>query len=168
MYSDVDELCAYLNLFCSYIISPLHDKESCKPHRHVMLIFANARSSKKVAEFCVSFGAVFGRDVHSPQRCARYLCHLDEFDKPIYDVSLVRSSADISYEDFIASDEDILRDVFSYIRTHQISSVAELIDRTYACPDNKRFLRVLLKRATESIILDYIRSCYWESTQLTR
>lgn len=85
-------------LHISFLVSPLHDLDlnddgqPKKAHYHIMLFFEGNKSDKQIIDIFDSIGAVYTRKtmvVNSKRNMARYMCHLDEDDKPIYDTSAV-------------------------------------------------------------------------------
>lgn len=77
-------------------ISPLHDLdvnedgEAKKPHFHVVFKTNNTVSREYVLKtYVATFGGVGAEKVHNPKGMLRYLCHLDNPDKPKYNVESV-------------------------------------------------------------------------------
>lgn len=74
----------------SFLLSPLHDMDTDdkgipkKPHWHLMLYFDSLKSQKQVKEIFSTINGVGAEKVQSATSYARYLCHLDEDDKPHY------------------------------------------------------------------------------------
>lgn len=73
-----------------FLLSPLHDMDTDdkgnpkKPHWHLMLYFDSLKSQKQVKEIFSTINGVGAEKVQSATSYARYLCHLDEDDKPHY------------------------------------------------------------------------------------
>ena len=76
-------------------VSPLHDQdknptgEMKKPHHHVIIMFPSVKTETQAREVFEEFGGVGCERVASIRGYARYLCHLDNPEKHIYDTEKV-------------------------------------------------------------------------------
>lgn len=91
------------NLKIEVFVSPLHDKdknptgETKKAHHHVIIMFPSVKSEEQAREVFEEFGGVGCERVASIRGYARYLCHLDNPEKHIYDTKEVLSFGGADY-----------------------------------------------------------------------
>lgn len=110
----------------TYIVSPLHDKDSLpdgslkKPHYHVVLCFSTLKSFSQILELVKSFGGVGAQIVHDLPSMARYLCHLDSKES---------SKAKYSTDDVLAQNIDFKELIESGSEKAKISDILKIIDR---------------------------------------
>lgn len=148
-------------------VSPLHDKdfngdEPKKPHYHVMLMFDGKKSEAQVSQIFDSIGGVGRPTVHSIRGYARYLCHLDDPSKALYDINEVISFGGADYFNIISLPSDkyaTIGDMMDYCDTHSITSYAELL--RYARDFKNDWFRVLCDSGT-LVIKEFLKSKSWE------
>ena len=151
------------------LVSPLHDKdvnpdgEFKKAHYHVMLIFESPKDfESQVKPIFDSIGGVGRETVNSMRGYARYLCHLDNPEKFQYNTADVLQLSGADYAEIIrlpTDDSKMLIELFGYIRTNQIYSLAELID---LCAVNNRDWFNMITMSRAYIVDKYIKSLMWE------
>ena len=104
------------DLLVPSFISPLHDKdiivetgELKKPHYHVFLMFSGKKSYKQVIELLSPLNIKHVDLVNDARAYARYLCHLDFFDradKRLYDPNNVIQLNGADYQDIVHSTDN--------------------------------------------------------------
>lgn len=143
-------------------LSPLHeaDEESeYKPHYHVLLLYEGKKNVDQVRQTCMEFGGVRMEIVQSIRGMARYLCHLDNPEKPKYSTQDVRSFAGADYDDVCTNESDYivaLHYVFNYIDSHRIKYYHELINSLY--DEQETFLLKICCFSCISVVKEYLRS----------
>lgn len=134
--ADADWITQLRKLQVPAVISPLHDKDlhndgqMKKPHFHVVLMFESLKSINQANDICKAFGGVGCEKVNSTRHMLRYLCHLDELDKPRYDVEQVTVIGDIDYRSIIESSVDdiaFMKDITFYIHNNHITNFADFM-----------------------------------------
>ena len=108
-------------------ISPLHDKDELpdgtqkKPHYHVLFMFSSMKTLEQAQEFFNMVCGVGYEKVATVRGYGRYLCHLDNPEKALYDTADVMSFGGADY--------------FSVINlvTDKYVTLAEILD---FCDDN--------------------------------
>lgn len=98
------------------LISPLHDKdidpgtgELKKAHYHVVISFSGKKSIQQVLDLVQPLGVKFVDVVHDLHGIARYLCHLDFFDRPdkrLYDPADVLAFNGADFQDLAVAPSD--------------------------------------------------------------
>lgn len=151
------------------LISPLHDKDvnpdgtQKKPHYHVMFIFESVKEYEtQVKPMFEKIGGVGREEINSARGYARYLCHMDNPEKYQYDPAEVTSmgGADFNAITHLPTDDiKTLQEIFRYIRTNEIYSLAELLDITAV--NNPEWFTLIAMNRTYTID-KYIKSCTWE------
>lgn len=160
------------------IVSPLHDKdieptgEVKKPHWHVVLSFKNPTSFEKAKEVFDAIGGVTPPEsqakVKDFKQMARYLCHLDQPNKHRYSMEDVHVCGAIDYPALVmsgADEDDMLDEIFEFIRRYQIVSFAEFIDLVRA---EKPEWRRVVYHQYNGLICRYIKAQQWEQVQALR
>lgn len=118
-----------------FLVSPQHtmdvdkDGKLKKAHYHVMLFFDSLKSTKQVKEIFDSIKGVGCEKVASATSYARYLCHLDETDKYIYDIKDVTAYG-IDYQECIKTPEskyEGVSGVLDYCFDNDIMSFSKLL-----------------------------------------
>lgn len=118
-----------------FLISPEHnfdtdkDGKPKKVHRHVILYFDSLKSSRQVKEIFDTIGGVGCEKVASATSYARYLCHLDEDDKPIYNTNDVISYG-LDYQECIKTSDakyDGVSGVLDFCLDNDVFSFAKLL-----------------------------------------
>ena len=113
--NDLDNVVSKLSseVICNAFISPCHkddvnpdNQSKKKAHYHVELMFEGKKSYEQVKEIVDFLGCVGCYVVTSKRGYARYLCHLDNPEKALYDINLVTQIGDESYFDVISSVAD--------------------------------------------------------------
>lgn len=106
-----------------------------KPHYHLIVNFGRSKKSARqvldlVHEFCPSVRWV--EPIRNLEGYVRYLCHLDDDDKPTYDVKDVWTSAGFDTSALWAVSKAAKRgslgELCDYIREYHIYNFAELVD----------------------------------------
>lgn len=151
------------------LISPLHDKDhnpdgtQKKPHYHVMLIFDSVKNFEtQVKPIFDEIGAVGREEVNSARGYARYLCHLDNPEKAQYSPADVTAMGGADYDAITHLPTDNLKalgEVFDYIRTNEIYSLAELLD---LCKINNPDWFSMISMSRAYVVDKYIKSLTWE------
>lgn len=117
------------------VISPLHDKDfhddgtPKKPHWHVLFIFDGITTEKNARFIIDCIKGVGCEKVMSLVGTARYLCHLDNPEKALYDLKDAVSlcGADIyALIDSKEHDMSTLREIAKYCEENNIISYAQL------------------------------------------
>lgn len=150
------------------IVSPHHDHdvnpagEPKKPHRHIMLTFAQPRTIGSAEELFKEINAqtyiheIVVKDLRS---MARYFCHLDEDHKYIYNVDDVECFAGADYLSMINLSSDkykTIREMQQFCHDNGIYYISTLFD--YAYDNNKQdWYRALCDYARETM-LSYMKS----------
>lgn len=155
----------------SCFISPLHDKdisangEPKKPHYHVMIMFDNVKTKEQAQEVFTSIGGVGCEVVNSIRAYARYLCHLDDYDKAPYSPADVLCFGGSNYLDTIGTMSDKLtciREMMIYIKEHHVICFADLFD--FAADQNDMWFDALTNGCAY-IIREYIKSRFWKENK---
>lgn len=140
-------------------LSPLHT-DANKPHYHAVFQFSGQKTSENFRELVEGFG-VGAEKVNSKGAYLRYLCHLDNEDKPTYDVKEVRSlNGAKPYEEAIEDSTSkyvLVGEMVDYI-SDKHCSFAGLVD--YSRANRQDWFRVLVD-SNSRLLGEYIRSkCY--------
>ena len=151
------------------LISPLHDKdvnpdgEIKKPHYHVLFIFETPKDFENQVKPMFDYIGGVGRElVNSARGYARYLCHLDNPEKYQYDTKEIKQygGADyLSLTNLPTDDIFQLKEIFSFIRTNQITSFALLMDY---CAEYRPEWFSTIATSRGYIVDKYIKSYAWE------
>lgn len=155
--------------FCvPFFVSPLHANdidptgEPKKPHYHVLIMFDGVKTQDQAKEVFESIGGVGCEKVASLRGYARYLCHLDNPDKYIYDINQVFSFGSADYFGIISlpTDKyDAIADMMDWIDREHCISFARLL--RYARDNNEIWFRSLCDNSTV-VMREYIKSYTWE------
>lgn len=138
-----------------FLLSPLHDMDTDdkgspkKPHWHLMLYFDSLKSQKQVKEIFSTINGVGAEKVQSATSYARYLCHLDEDDKPHYapddvvayglDYFDCAKNADARYEG--------ISGIIAYIMDESCFSFAKLVMSLSKSKDQPHLFKVVCDNA---------------------
>lgn len=124
---------------CAFV-SPLHDKDvdrktglPKKPHYHVMVMFDGKKSREQVSDLFALIGGVGLEIVGSLRGYARYLCHLDDPEKTLYDFDQVTQIAGANYAEVIGLAIDkrtAIAEMQDFCISHNINEFADLMDYT--------------------------------------
>ena len=137
-------------LHVPFMVSPLHDQDLTaagdpkKPHYHVQFVFDGVKSENQVREIVDCICGVGVEVVESRKGYARYLCHLDDYDKAQYDPDDVRCFGGLSYYDEIdrISDKyDVLAQMQEFCNEYDVNSFWLLF--CYARDNDRNWYRVL-------------------------
>lgn len=155
-------------------ISPLHDKDVYddptkdnfgkpkKPHFHVQLMFDSVKTIKQVENIISKFGGVGCEVLDSTRGYARYLCHLDNPDKPTYNIDDVIQLSGANYLDLINnSDADRLiciKEMQEYVDENDIISFYQLM--MFAKDNNTQWYRSLCSNSAYCM-KEFIKSRTW-------
>lgn len=149
-------------------VSPLHsedvnpDGEIKKEHYHVLLMFPSVKTDKQAAEVFNTFGGVGTEQVASLRGYARYLCHLDNPEKHIYDTKDVLSFGGADYYSVITLVTDkylVLSEILDFCDENHIVYYSELIRW---CRQNKfEWFRALVDGGTY-MVKEYLKTAQFE------
>lgn len=154
------------------LISPLHDSDVTadgtqkKSHFHVLGLFENPVPEKSARELFARAGVTAPPEaVASARGYARYLVHLDDFDKFRYDEADVVELCGASWK-AVALDEGeardrILDEVEAFIDDNGLVSYRALC--RYARENRPDWTRVI--RSSTIHLGQYLKSAAWEATQ---
>lgn len=153
-------------------ISPYHDHDTHedwsekKPHWHVMVMFDGVKSDSQVKEMFDQIGGVGLEKILSRSGYARYLIHLDDYEKnphkPLYDKALVQEFGGADYLDACTNTQDELdelRAMLLFIRDSGIISYRQFVD--YCMFHDTYWFNLIAKKFTY-IIKEYLKSKGWE------
>lgn len=145
-------------------ISPYHDKdftpegEPKKPHYHILFSFEGKKSLAQVKKHVEAIGGVGCLVRDSLRGSARYLCHLDNPEKALYNEKDVVCYGGLDYFEAISTVMDryvALREMISYVEEHTILYFCDLY--AYATFNNFVWFR-LLSDSCAIPMREYIRS----------
>lgn len=174
--ADWKERLADLHIPC--FVSPLHDSDYTfstdrqlgtpikvhkKEHYHVQFMFDGVKSEKQCRDIISSIGGVGCEPLNSIRAYARYLCHLDDYDKAQYNPSDVLSFGGANYLDVIGTMSDkfrMIQEMLHYIRENKIISFSDLVD--YAADNNSMWFDALCNNCSY-FIKEYIKSYTWKN-----
>jgi hypothetical protein len=152
------------------LVSPLHDndlnpnKEIKKPHYHVLFMFDTVKDFEtQVKPMFELIGGVGREVVNSARGYARYLCHLDNPEKAQYDPKDIIAFGGADYSAIVhlpTDDMKMLQEVFAFIRTNQIYSLAELLD---ICSEINQDWFSMIAMSRAYVVDKYIKSLMWEN-----
>lgn len=95
----------------NFMISPLHDKDISadgspkKAHYHICLCFISVKTQEQAQKVFNLIGAINCQPINDIRMMARYLCHLDDYEKAQYNTSDVKTYG-LDYSDLIKSSSD--------------------------------------------------------------
>lgn len=142
-------------------LSPIHNDSGCKEHMHLMIFFDGLKSEKQIKEVIEQVGGVGKEKIYSNKGYARYLCHLDEKGKNVYNIDDVMEFADIKhYKDYIETEngqDDKFVLILQLIKEYNIIEFADLID--FALENDKDLLKTIKSNAY--ILREYMKSKYF-------
>lgn len=145
-------------------VSPLHDQDidakgkPKKPHYHVMLMFDNVKTVKQAENVFKKFNGVGCEIIDSLRGYSRYLCHLDDYDKHLYNIDDVLQFGGARYLDVIGTMSDkfrIIREMTKYIREHNVIYFCDFSD--YASENNSEWFDALCNNCA-FYVKEYIKS----------
>ena len=156
-------------------VSPLHDKDIDingkykKPHHHIILMFEGKKTIEQAKEIFSIVGAVPPPEipgvnsikVQSIRGAARYLCHLDNPDKALYDIDKVYSFGGADYSTIISLAQDkykALTEMEEFCEKYNVISFFALA--RYASLHRQDWSRVL-KDNGSIYMKEYLQSRKW-------
>ena len=154
------------NTHIQCVISPLHNQdildiktgELKKEHYHILLMFDNTKTLKHAQDIFDSIGAINCEPVNSLRGQARYLCHLDELDKHIYDINDVICLNGVDYISLInqpSNQYQLIKEMMFFCKDNSIIYFNQLLE--YAALNRQDWYIVLCKNG--SYVMDkYIKS----------
>lgn len=127
------------------LISPRHDKDTLedgtpkKAHYHVLIRFDNGKSRKTASkifkELNLHHQEKYTRDdtfvVRSIKACARYMCHLDQPNKHLYNTEEVTVTGALDYKELTRtklSTTKELNEIEDIVKEYNIQSIMSLLD----------------------------------------
>lgn len=149
-------------------VSPFHNSDldargkHKKDHYHVMIMFDNVKTKEQAIEVFDKINGVGCEKINSPRAYARYLCHLDDYNKHTYDVKDVLAFGGADYMTLIGTMSDkmlAIRQMIQYIQEENIISYARLVE--YAINNNEMWFDALAN-CCSYFIKEYIKSRCWE------
>lgn len=165
------------------LISPVHDKDIYdhdhpegkfkkgdlkKPHHHVMFLFNGNKSYEQISELTSAFNGVGLEACKSVQSYARYLCHLDDPDKALYDIFDVSSLGGIDYLEIISLPSEKyahIREIMEFCMQNQVYSFADL--SLYAMMHRRDWFRILVDKNT-LFIKEFLKARAWDVFENTK
>ena len=140
------------DLHIPVFVSPLHDKdltnngkEHKKDHYHVQFMFDGVKTKQQVEEIIKQINGVGCEVIQSCRSYARYLCHLDDYNKARYDVKDVKCFGGADYLTIIGTMSDkmrVIKQMLHYIKETNIDSYSDLVD--YAEENNDEWFDALI------------------------
>lgn len=152
-------------------VSPLHNKdlnptgEPKKPHYHVMIMFDGVKTQEQVKEIFDSIGGVGLEVVNTVRGYARYLCHLDNPEKQLYNTEDVIQLCGADYSSIIglASDKyKAISEMIAFCKENDIYAYSDLLE--YAMVFRYDWFRILCDNGTV-VIKEHLKSRYWKLMQ---
>lgn len=156
------------------LVSPLHDRDVDedgkikKAHFHVLIIFEGKKSKEQMIDIFGQFGGVGCEAIHNAKAYARYLCHLDNLEKAMYNTEDVIELGGISYMDMIRSQESRyqqLASIIQFCKNEKNISYTDLIDY---CLDNKFEWFKVLVDGGGYVVKDYLKLKKWSKNYNSR
>lgn len=149
-----------------------HNKDTKKPHYHVLFCAPNAISERTAKRVAINLGAAndVWQSVVSKIGYLRYLVHRDNPEKHQYDIVEVHTGCGASYdESAILSDSETkdniyntMRDMIDYIDNNDVMLYC---DFARYCLSLKRSWFDILISPQGRVIDRYIKSLYWAKQQ---
>lgn len=135
-----------------------------KAHYHVLVHFNNPVRRNTILGLSEALGASNGRYevVGHYVGYARYMCHLDERGKHVYDVNEVECYGGADYISVISGKKDnarVVSQIIEYCKENRVYSYADLIE--ICVLDHKDWFDVICKGTYGHLISEYIKSRYW-------
>ena len=156
------------NFHVKAVVSPLHDQDTDslgkpkKPHYHIMVLYDSLKSKRQAQELFKKIGAANGNVVaiESRKAYARYLCHLDESDKPHYAINDVQTFAGANYLSLIEmadSKYTMFAEMIEFCNENALTEYSTLC--TYAMKEKPDWFRLLIDNGY--FMAQYLRSYTW-------
>ena len=117
-------------------VSPFHcddveEGKPKKPHYHVIFMFSTVKSFDQAKSFCDLFGGIRVEPVQNLRGSARYLCHIDSYDKARYFESDVLSLCGADYKktiNLISDTIKTLKEMQAFCRDNKITNFSVFCD----------------------------------------
>lgn len=128
-------------------VSPLHaaDDTDTKPHYHVLVRYDGKKSYSQVRRVVAELHGAGPVSVQSVGGYARYLCHLDETDKPKYDPREVICMSGFDYTEYLKPSgtalREIVRNIDQFVLDNDVREICDLLD--YALDEEPEWYDVL-------------------------
>ena len=157
--------------FIPCFISPYHDKdinptgEPKKPHWHVLIMYDSVKTLEQAKDVVSLINGVGIEYVQSLRGYARYLCHLDNPEKHLYNTADVQclSGADyVSTIDLSIDKYKAIAEMIQYIKENNIYYYSDLLE--YACYSRYDWFRVLCDCGSY-VVSHYIKENYFKLSQ---
>ena len=151
------------------LISPIHDRDinqsadntPKKPHYHVIVMFSSVKTKMQAKAVFDKIGGVGCEAVQSIRGYARYLCHLDNPDKTLYNQAdvVALNGADYFSNIEIATDKyKAIKEMISWCKANDIISYATLFE--YSMEERPDWFRCLCDSST-LVVKEYLQSLAW-------
>lgn len=150
-------------------ISPLHcndvnpNGEPKKPHYHTVVMFDSVKTVEQAKELFALVNGVGCEKISSIRGYARYLCHLDNPEKAIYDVSQVKCLGGADYISVIGLPTDkyiAIQEMMDFVDENGNYSFADLM--RYARSNRSDWFRALCDNSCY-VMKEYCKSAQWTS-----
>lgn len=153
-------------------VSPLHDKdknptgEEKKAHYHVIIMFPSVKTDVQACEVFRAFGGVGCERIASIRGYARYLCHLDNPEKHIYDTKEVLAFGGADYFSVITLVTDkyvTLAEILDFCDNNDIKYYSELVRW---CRQNRFEWFRALADGGSYMVKEYLKTVQYERAEL--
>ena len=151
------------------VISPLHNKDTNedgtikKEHYHILVLFDGPKTIEQAQAIFDSIKATKCQPVNSVRGQSRYLCHLDELNKVVYDTGDVTCLNGADYYSLIelpTNKYQAIRDMVEFINYNKIYSFSDFFE--YCSMNNENWFRSLCDNSA-FIIKEYLKAKTWTS-----
>lgn len=152
-------------------LSPIHDADKTeqgqpkKPHYHLMIIFDGPTTENKGRKIIEYLGGVGCEKILSIRGYARYLCHLDCKNKPIYDTDYIMEFNGVEkYTNWIQDQDNegtIINLMLDFIEEYDVLSFREFL--IYCARHKEKSWYPILRKNT-FLIKEYLKSRKWDKT----
>lgn len=152
-------------------LSPIHfldvkeNGEPKKPHYHLMIIFDGPTTENKGRKVIEYLGGVGCEKILSIRGYARYLCHLDCKNKPIYDFEKVQEfNGAEEYSTWLNdtnSEGTVITMMLNFIEEYDVLSFREFL---IYCSIHKEKVWYPILRKNTFLIKEYLKSRKWDKT----
>lgn len=153
-------------------VSPVHaaDGTDVKPHYHILAQYDGKKSYAQVREVVDLVHGAGPIAVQSVRGYARYLCHLDDDDKPTYDPREVVCMSGFDYAQHLAPTptdyKSIVREIDAYILQYDVTELCLLLD--HAMREEPTWYEVLQSPGQLMRFSRIIASARYSETTTTR
>lgn len=154
-----------------FILSPLHDGDinadgsKKKNHYHLLLLWdgpTTFNTAMKIVTYIKGVGCLPCATIRGS---VRYFCHLDNPEKKRYSVKDMKQSGGLDIDKFMLSEteeNEILKDIFCFIRVNHIESYADFVDYCRIYKDE--WFKLIMHKHRENVFR-YIRSIEYDSNK---